>query len=979
MKIFISAVSSEFRRLRADVAKSLRTMDYEVRDQEYFRNMPGTLLELLEHYIAECDEVIIIAGWRSGFMAEGHGVPVTARTRSYTQWEYYLAEGERLNGSRAKSRRIRIYFASEKYEPKEANGDTPDGASLQKDHRNVLLASNRQCSEFTSAHEMQIAVLEDLHVGSAERTHKPSNLPYGSLGSLFKGREETLARLKSLFDSHKICAIVIHGLGGIGKTRIAVEYAHANRDEFTAILYVSADSPQSIDTNIAGLCSSKALDLPQQTEAEAKLQYDAVKQWLRTNTDWLLIFDNADTEEAAQAVQRVTAELGPSGNILITSRLSNWPVHIKPLRIDQLSVNDAVDYLLSATASQRRETEGDEADATTLANVLGNLPLALSHAAAYIRRHTITFAQYLSGLEERREAVLSWNDPRLTDYPNSVLATWDTSFQQLSGEAKKLQQILSWFAPDPIPASIIENDVPDVVGSPGIASAMLEEALVELAGYSLITQDTISPQFSVHRLVQEVTRISMSADVRDATLGQALNWLDTLFVGDLQDPKSWPRLLALAPHVENLSTNTLAPIVYPQTVSLLDRCAILFQYRGNFGAAEPLFRLAFLLYGASFGPSDPTVATATHNLAMVLYATGRFAEAENLYQSALFLYENCYGPGHPHVATALDNLANLLKTTNRPMEAEPLYQRSLAIREEFYGPDHPDVAQSLYNYGGLLKTTNHLVEAEQMFTRGLAINARTFGDDDPSVATGLDNLAGVFSATNRAAEAEPMYRRAAAMREARYGPTHITVATSLNSLGLLLTANNSLVEAESLFRRALEINVACYGPEHPEVAVELNNLARVLRRTGRLREAEPMYRRAIAIDEASYGPDHPEVATNLNNLGVLLREMGRPDEVESLFARALEIRESSYGPDHPDVAQSLNNLAGLLQATNRLTEAEPLSRRHVEIFVNFTRATGHKHPNLEAALHNYAGLLNAMGKSDDEIVEMLRDIAPEML
>ena len=369
-----------------------------------------------------------------------------------------------------------------------------------------------------------------------ERSHKPNNLLYASLGSLFKGREETLAKITGLFDNHKSGAVALHGLGGIGKTRTAVEYAHANRDEFTAILYVSADSPQSIDTNIAGLCSSKALDLPQQTEAEAKLQYDAVKQWLRTNTDWLLIFDNADTEEAAQAVQRVTAELGPSGNILITSRLSNWPVHIKPLRIDQLSVNDAVDYLLSATASQRRETEGDEADATTLANVLGNLPLALSHAAAYIRRHTITFAQYLSRLEERREAVLSWNDPRLTDYPNSVLATWDTSFQQLSGEAKKLQQILSWFAPDPIPASIIENDVPDVVGSPGIASAMLEEALVELAGYSLITQDTISPQFSVHRLVQEVTRLSMSADVRDATLGQALKWLDTLFVGDLQDP-----------------------------------------------------------------------------------------------------------------------------------------------------------------------------------------------------------------------------------------------------------------------------------------------------------------------------------------------------------------------------------------------------------------------------------------------------------
>ena len=151
----------------------------------------------------------------------------------------------------------------------------------------------------------------------------------------------------------------------------------------------------------------------------------------------------------------------------------------------------------------------------------------------------------------------------------------------------------------------------------------------------------------------------------------------------------------------------------------------------------------------------------------------------------------------------------------------------------------------------------------------------------------------------------------------------------------------------------------------------------MLQATNRLAEAEPLYRRALEIDERSYGPDHPNVAIRLNNLAQLLQATNRLAEAEPLMRRALEIDERSYGPDHPNVARDLNNLAQLLKATSRLAEAEPLMRRHLEIFLKFSRVTGHPHPHRQTFIYNYKGLLRAMGRSEEQILAALREMAPE--
>jgi tetratricopeptide (TPR) repeat protein len=321
-------------------------------------------------------------------------------------------------------------------------------------------------------------------------------------------------------------------------------------------------------------------------------------------------------------------------------------------------------------------------------------------------------------------------------------------------------------------------------------------------------------------------------------------------------------------------------------------------------------------------PVSPDRIETRLRLAKVLYRHARWQEAES--QSTAALQEAEQLQDDKLIAWALNDRALLLQETNRLKDAEPLMRRALAIDEASFGPDHPEVAIRLNNLAVLLRATNRLAEAEPLMRRALAIDEASFGKDHPNVARYLNNLAQLLQDTNRLAEAEP------------------------------------------LMRRALAIDEASFGPDHPNVARDLNNLAALMHAANRLAEAEPLYRRALAITETNLGENHPNVAIGLNNLAQLLKATNRLAEAELLMHRALAIDEASFGPDHPNVAIDLNNLAGLLQDTNHLEEAEPLMKRHLEIFLAFTRATGHPHPHLNDALDNYRRLLASMGNTEEQ-------------
>ena len=638
----------------------------------------------------------------------------------------------------------------------------------------------------------------------------------------------------------------VHGLGGSGKTQLAVEYAWKYRADYEAVLWVVADSPENAAANLAALARPGALNLPEAAEKEQAVQMEAVVNWLQQDGRWLLVFDSVDSGEAAEAVRQW---LKPTwrGQVIITTQRTDWPVTISTLSVDPLETEEAADFLCDRTRAHRF-APGPRADALTVARELGGLPIALEQAAAYIIRHRITFADYLVRLKKFRKQLLQEKVMGATRYPKSVAETWLVSEHELSLTARAILRLAAFLAPDDIPRALFGSESKVTVEAvralaserkekqPGRGKLPdIEAALVELADHSLIT---LTPQaFSCHRLVQAVQSDRLTDKLRRHWIGLALRLVNDHAEGNPSDVRTWPVWEIMRAHAEII-------------VSRAD----------NLGIIEPTERLM-------------------NELGSLLRNKALHREAEPLLRRALAIREQASGSEHPNVAHILGKLARVLQATNRLTEAEPLYRRALAIDEKAYGLDHPEAATGLNNLAQLLQVTNRLAEAEPLYRRALAINEKGFGADHPRVATNLTNLAALLKITNRLVEAEPLMRRALSIDEKAYGPDHPEVATDLNNLAVLLQDTNRLAEAEPLMRRALAIDEKAYGPDHPEVATDLNNLAMFLQDTNRLAEAEPLMRRHVIIFrkfKESTGHEHRDMQTGIWNYLELLKAMGLP-------------------------------------------------------------------------------------------------------
>ncbi len=894
-RLFLSAVTSEFGSARDLLGASLRSRAMEIAVQSDFRQQVGsdTTLRKLHDYIRDSSAVVCVIGKRSGgkpsaiaATAFAHMLPAAITEASYTQWEFFFARWYR--------RRLLVYIATDGWRPdRDPKTDRPDlqAAFL----RHIVDEQDLDRDEFDSVDRLCHLVLKQ--DWPSIRPEPILHLPRASIGADFKGRGDFLRALhaslmRGLDAKVAIVSRAVRGLGGMGKTRAAVEYAWEYRHAYAAVLFASAETPETLDRDLAALAGP--LNLPQAVAVEDPVRKAAVLHWLNTHTSWLLTLDNVDTHDSLRAVRALA--IG-GGCLLLTGRLATFGAGIEPLDLDLLDLDTAVAMLLQRTPG-RRKLQGEEVTARELAERdLGRLPLALEHAAGLIEHLGCSFADYQARLRAAPMDVLDRIDPPLSDYDRTVFRTWHASVALVPEAARTLLERLAFLGADPVPDALFD------VAASGAGAEDHREALAELARVSLVRRESEPAGVTVHRLVQTVTRAGLAAEIFRQRLAEALGWVDVSFVGDPQDWRTWPHLEPLIPHAEAVASYADTAGVAEPTVDVMGRLAALLRAKALHRRAEPYYRRALAIAQGAFPPEHPRVATHLNNLALLLQATNRLGEAEPLMRRALAIDEASYGPDHPDVAIDLNNLALLLQATNRLGEAEPLMRRALAIDEASYGPDHPRVATHLNNLARLLQATNRLGEAEPLMRRALAIDEASYGPDHPDVATRPQQPRPVAAGHQPAGRGGAADAPGAGDRRGR--ATARTIRTSRltsTTSPQLLQATNRLGEAEPLMRRALAIDEASYGPDHPDVAIRLNNLAALLQATNRLAEAEPLMRRALAIDEASFGPDHPDVATDLNNLAQLLQATNRLAEAEPLMRRALAIDEASYGPDHPDVA-----------------------------------------------------------------------------
>jgi hypothetical protein len=461
--VFLSAVSSEFGSARDALANDLQSHKLTVVIQRSFRNdgKAGTLLRKLKTYIEDCDLVVCLIGARSGagFPEPAEAtefadyLPSGIAEASYTQWEFIFAQHF--------DRPRLIYLATEDFPPDQTPAPKDDRPDLQAVFVRYVRSLGVPWTPVDNRHHFVAEALNDIL--SPPPAHKLIVLPYPSLGTLFKGRDAFLRRLRASLTrpdggTAAIAGRAVHGLGGVGKTRAAVEYAWAHRADYTALALLDAETPEKLHASLAALVGP--LRLPEQAAPDEAARMEAALAWLNANPGWFLILDNIDTEPALQAAIRLLGRL-QGGHVVMTSRLARFPRGVERLDLDVLSLDDAASFLVAATEGGRRKAADDAVQARGLAEELGQLALALEMAAATIEVRGFAFAAYRALWQGNRARVVGWAGQAITGYHHAVAETWRTSVDQLSEAGRHLLERLAFLAPDPVPGFLLDVPVPD--------------------------------------------------------------------------------------------------------------------------------------------------------------------------------------------------------------------------------------------------------------------------------------------------------------------------------------------------------------------------------------------------------------------------------------------------------------------------------------------------------------------------------------
>jgi tetratricopeptide (TPR) repeat protein/nucleoside phosphorylase len=801
------------------------------------------------------------------------------------------------------------------------------------------------------------------------------NVPYRR-NSYFTGRDELLDRLaQQLFPEPQEHLTItrraaltqsqaIKGLGGIGKTQIAVEYAYRSRDQghYTHIFWVNAAAEETVITSfmeIAELLPS----FPEKDETDQHKLVEAIKRWLeQCQQRWLLIFDNADD---VALVHDYLPQRG-NGSILLTTRANAVGALATSLEVETMGFIEGTHLLLRR--AQRFEHASDEEinQAGNVVVALDHFPLALDQAGAYIEETKCSFTDYLEVYQNHRNALLARRGNQFVKYPDSVATTWSLSFQkvqQANPAATELLHLCAFLAPDRIPEELIKDGAtfwPSLLQQASADLFAFNQIIEELLKFSLVKRLVGDRALSIHRLVQAVQMDAMEPQRQRQWAESVVRAVNQLFPKDPRDLATWPQCLRYLDQAQvcyALVEQYLFSFV--EAASMLNRAGLYLQKHASYTMAEPLYVRALAIYEQQLGAMHPYTAQSLNNLAMLYYTQGKYAEAEPLLKRALAIHEQQLGAIHPDTAQSLSNLAVLYYTQGKYAEAESLLKRALAIREQQLGVTHPDTAQNLNNLAALYRGQGKYAEAESLLKRALAIREQQLGAMHPYTASGLNNLAMLYYTQGKYAEVEPLLKRALAIHEQQLGAMHPDTAQSFNNLAALYYTQGKYAEAEPLYQRGLAIKEQQLGVTHPDTAQSLSNLAVLYYTQGKYAEAEPLYMRVLAIREQQLGVTHLDTAQSLNNLAMLYYTQDKYAEAEPLLKRALAIREQQLGATHPDTAQSLNNLATLYQDQDKYAEAEPLYVRALAIREQRLGAT---HPDTAGSLNNLATLYREQGK-----------------
>ena len=701
-----------------------------------------------------------------------------------------------------------------------------------------------------------------LLAASLARSDFPSiwNVPFPR-NLFFIGREDSLSQLHDQLESGQTAALsqAISGLGGVGKTQLAVEYAYRYYQDYQAVLWAHAENIEVLNSSYTEIAT--LLNLPVKDLQDQATITQAVKVWLQNYRNWLLILDNADELDILRSF--LPPRLG--GHVIITTRAVALGQFAHRLLVETFPQEQGILFLLrragliTLNADVSQALPEDQALAQQITQEVGGLPLALDQIGAYLEATGCSLAAYWQLYQQHRVDLLKDYRGMLVDHP-PVATTWSLSIarvEERNPAAADLLRLCAYLAPDAIREDMLmqgADTLPPTLAAVVADGYLLDRAIEVLRAYSLITRDTQTKALAVHRLIQTVVRDSLPAEAQNQWMLHAVALVNQAFP-DVEFT-SWPQCEHCLPHALICAQwIKQGQIATPEAMRLLDHLGYYLTVRGHYREAEPFLQQSLSIREEHLGPEHPDTATSLYHLGLLYQLAGRFIESEPLFQRSLSIREQQLGPEHPDTATCLYDLAVLYQEQGRYTESEPVFQRALSIREQQLGPEHPDTAMSLNGLARLYEKWGRYTQAEAMVLRSLSIHERRLGAGHPDTALSLHNLSLLYRRQGKFAQAEPLASRSLTIREQQLGPEHPDTANSLSNLVRLYASQGKYAQAEPLALRELAIREQQLGTESPDIAFSLANLVLLYIRLKRYTEAEPLALRGLAVREQQLGPE----------------------------------------------------------------------------------------------------------------------------
>ena len=835
--------------------------------------------------------------------------------------------------------------------------------------------------------------------------------PLGNLPTVVRGRDGLLGELRRalrLYPWRASRAFVIAGMGGLGKSTVALAATKMAKDRGCRVWWVGAADTALLTGGMLEVL--RELGAPESVTAPVRegARTAPARAWEFLNGEhvagrrWLLVFDGADNPAVLAGSDAITPADGtgwlradPAGMVIVTTRNRDplvWGTGVTLRELKALD-DDAGVQVLRDLAPDVTDRGGREA--RELSRRLNGLPLALRLAGAYLGSpfaRWSSFADYHRALDSAElPAALNEIEAPDADMSSIVHRTWDLSFDALAAEgrsqARPLLLVLSCLAPAiPIPAWLLQTQpLADLaVGWTGTAAGAADgcsdhdaewlrgvrEGLQGLSYTGLIEiSDNGGPAglnaVTVHPVVAEATRSrlsTMAACDRATVQNTVTALLDTAAAGlDATRPGDWSAWRLLLPHVSaaidqlsvDLDGEVLARLL---AVGAVGTEALLSCRR--LAAAEKVAQ-ACVAAAAFLSRDDPAAMTARGYLARTLVRRGRSGEAETLYRDLLADRCRVQGFDHPDTLATRHDLAAAIGLQGRYGEAEQLYSGLLNDDHRLLGYEYRHSLAARHNLARMIGLQGRYAEAEELCNHVLADQCGLLGDADPDSLATRHSLARIIGMAGRYAEAEQMYRQVLQERRRVLGNDHPDTLSTRHKMAWMIGLQGRYAEAEEQCREILDDRHRLLGDDHPDNLATRHRLARMLGLQGRYADAEPLFRQVLDARSRTLGHDHPATLATGHRLAWLIGRQGRYGEAIEMVSRVLGGRRHILGDDHPDTLAARETLAWLTGLRGKLGEAEELCRG---VLTDRRRVLGDDHPDTLTTRATVAWLTERKGR-----------------